>query len=69
MNKAKVEEFKVIEIKPGVYLRYVFGGNTEFTGDITQAARYSMDDFGGSSRAARKWFGEVKTLKVTSEVF
>lgn len=68
MNNTKTEEFKVIEVKPGVYLHYGFGGNGELTEDINRAQRYEMDDFGASSRAANKWFGEVKTLTVVSEV-
>ena len=68
MNNAKIEEYKVIEVKPGVYLRHVIGDSGELTDNITQAQRFSMDDFQGSSNAARKWFGEVKTMRVVTEV-
>lgn len=68
MNDSKIEEYKVIEVKPGVYLRHVIGDSGELTDNITEAQRYSIDDFQGSSRAARKWFGEVKTMKVITEV-
>lgn len=68
MNNSKIEEYKVIEVKPGVYLRSSITNGSGLTEDITTAKRFAMDDFQGSSNAARKWFGEVKTMRVVTEV-
>lgn len=68
MKNSKIEEYKVVEVKPGVYLHISITNGPSLTEDITAAKRYAMDDFQGSSNAARKWFGEVKTMKVITEV-
>lgn len=67
MNTSKVENYRIVVIKPGVYYKSNMG-QVEFTDDPSKAYRFAIDDFQGSSRVAKQWFGEVKTMKVITEV-
>lgn len=68
MDKPKVNLYKIIEIKPGVYLKDGGSGLVCFTDDVNEAILYKTNDYKNTSDVAKHWFGEVKTLKITSEV-
>ena len=67
MNTTTVEHYRVVVIKPGVYYKSNMG-QVEFTDNPNKAFRFAIDDFQGSSKVAKQWFGEVKTMKVITEI-
>lgn len=62
-----VEYYKVVEVKPGVYVKIDFSGSFRLTNNVTEASKY--DGYNGQAqRVANKYYGTVKRLTVTTEV-